>query len=193
MQDSQDFPLASRIELDRFLEQVERRAFKQAMFALRNEETALDVVQDAMLRLVVSYSGRPAGEFPMFFQRIVQNAIRDQMRRQKVRRLWVLFVSAFTRDDDELSDPLDACCERRIQRGHGAPSRVRAERDAGDHRARDRALPARQREAFLMRYWEELDIAETAAAMGCSEGASRRIARVPPTFAAALRARGIKP
>lgn len=174
---------------------MERRAFKQAMFALRNEETALDVVQDAMLRLVVSYSGRPAVEFPMLFQRIVQNAIRDQMRRQKVRRLWVSFVSAFTRDDDELSDPLDVLVASDGSNEAMAPHRefeqnemlAIIEREIG-------RLPARQREAFLMRYWEELDIAETAAAMGCSEGSVKtHCSRATHTLAAALRARGIKP
>ena len=189
------FQLASRNELERFLEQVERRAFKQAMFALRNEETALDVVQDAMLRLVASYASRPAGELPMLFQRIVQNAIRDQMRRQKVRRLWMSFVSVFGRNEEELSDPLDA-----LIAGDGSNEALAPHREAEQNQMlaiieREIArLPARQREAFLMRYWEEMDIAETAAAMGCSEGSVKtHCSRATHTLAAALKARGIKP
>jgi RNA polymerase sigma-70 factor (ECF subfamily) len=83
----QESPLSSRTELSDFLASVERRAFKQAMFAVRNEETSLDIVQDAMMRLAEKYGDRPAAEWPMLFQRILQNAIRDSYRRSKVRSL----------------------------------------------------------------------------------------------------------
>src|SRR5690349_24536307 len=100
--------LASRSELSAFLESVERRAFKQAVFAVRDEEAALDIVQDAMLRLAEKYGHRPVAELPMLFHRIVQNAIRDWFRRQKVRSLWTTLLSSLTpnRDDDE-QDPLE--------------------------------------------------------------------------------------
>ena len=77
--------LASRSELAAFLAGVEKRAFKQAVFAVRDEEAALDIVQDAMLRLAEKYGHLPPGELPALFHRIVQNAIRDWFRRQKVR------------------------------------------------------------------------------------------------------------
>ncbi|MGH8619940.1 MAG: RNA polymerase sigma factor, partial [Burkholderiales bacterium] len=80
--------MATRKELADFLAQVERRAFKQAVFAVRNDDAALDIVQDAMMRLADKYGGRPAAELPLLFQRILQNAIRDYFRRQKVRNLW---------------------------------------------------------------------------------------------------------
>ena len=83
-------PLATYKELADFLAEVERRAFKQALFAVRDEETALDIVQDAMLRLTERYAGRPPAELPLLFQRILQNAIRDFYRRHKVRSLWSL-------------------------------------------------------------------------------------------------------
>ncbi len=77
--------LASHQEISAFLAEVERRAFKQAMFAVRDEHSALDVVQDAMLKLTEKYSDKPAAELPMLFQRILQNTIHDHFRRQKVR------------------------------------------------------------------------------------------------------------
>jgi RNA polymerase sigma-70 factor (ECF subfamily) len=104
----QRIPLASRSELSTFLAGVEKRAFKQAMFAVRDEEAALDIVQDAMLRLAEKYGHLPVGELPLLFHRIVQNAIRDWYRRQKVRSLWTTLLSSLTagREDDD-QDPLE--------------------------------------------------------------------------------------
>src|SRR5512145_1685601 len=99
--------LASRSELSTFLQGIERRAFKQAVFAVREEEAALDIVQDAMLRLAEKYGLRPAAELPMLFHRIMQNAIRDWFRRQKVRSLWTTLLSSLGpgREDDDEQDP----------------------------------------------------------------------------------------
>ena len=80
--------LATPKELSDFLASVERRAFKQSVFAVHDDEAALDIVQDAMMRLAEKYSTRPAAELPLLFQRILQNAIRDHFRRQKVRSTW---------------------------------------------------------------------------------------------------------
>src|SRR3954454_9732785 len=100
--------LASRNELSAFLEGVERRAFKQAVFAVRDEQAALDIVQDAMLRLAERYGNRPVAELPLLFHRITQNAIRDWFRRQKVRSLWTtLFASLGVKGEDDDQDPLE--------------------------------------------------------------------------------------
>jgi len=188
-------PLASRSELSAFLEGTERRAFKQAVFAVRDEEAALDIVQDAMLRLSEKYGDRPAAELPMLFQRILQNAIRDWFRRQKVRSLWTTLFSALmpAQGEDEERDPLES-----LQ----AAGDANLEPPPGEQLERSQVLeiieqelaklPARQREAFLMRYWEELDVAETARAMGCSEGSVKtHCSRAARALAAALSARGI--
>ena len=82
--------MASRQELSDFLSSVERRAFKQAVFAVRDDDTALDLVQDAMMRLAERYGDKPAEELPMLFQRILQNRIHDHFRRNKVRNFWVI-------------------------------------------------------------------------------------------------------
>ena len=186
--------LATRTELSDFLASVERRAFRQAQFALRDEEAALDVVQEAMLKLADKYGHKPVEELPMLFQRILQNAVRDHMRRSKVRNFWVSLFSSFGGEDEEESDPLERISS---QDEAALPENPHARLEQSQLLAiiekEIERLPARQREAFLMRYWEELDIAETAAAMGCSEGSVKtHCSRATHTLAEALRARGIQ-
>lgn len=173
---------------------MERRAFKQAMFAVRNEETALDIVQDAMLRLAEKYGDRDAAEWPMLFQRILQNAIRDYYRRSKVRSMWTTLFSSLTSSDDEDEDPLETLASDAESDDPTTPHRS-AERMQllGIIEKEISRLPPRQREAFLMRYWEDMDIAETAAAMGCTEGSVKtHCSRATHSLAAALKAKGIE-
>src|SRR5436305_5784343 len=99
-----EFSLATHQEISAFLAEVERRAFKQAMFAVRNEESALDIVQDAMLKLTEKYADKPPAELPMLFQRILQNTIHDHFRRQKVRSTWTTLLSALGHKDDREDD-----------------------------------------------------------------------------------------
>jgi RNA polymerase sigma-70 factor (ECF subfamily) len=187
--------LASRSELSAFLEGVERRAFKQAVFAVRDEEAALDNVQDAMLRLSEKYGQRPAAELPMLFHRIMQNAIRDWYRRQKVRSLWTTLLSSLgagrgEEDDHDPLETLEAADESNVEE---SPA-VQVERSQVLEIIEQEIakLPLRQREAFIMRYWEELDVAETARAMGCSEGSVKtHCSRATHALAVALKARGI--
>jgi len=186
--------LASRSELAAFLKDVERRAFKQAVFAVREQEAALDIVQDAMLRLAEKYGDRPPGELPLLFHRIMQNAIRDWFRRQRVRSLWTTLLSSLNPGrEDEDQDPLET-----LESIDGSNT----EEAPGEHLERVQILeiieeeisrlPERQREAFIMRYWEELDVAETARRMRCSEGSVKtHCSRATHTLAAALRARGV--
>lgn len=190
-------PVASRLELSDFLAGVERRAFKQALFGVRDEQAALDIVQDAMMRLAEKYGDRPPEELPLLFQRILQNAIRDHHRRHKVRSLWTTLLSAIlpNRDDDDDHDPLESlvCADPDL---HPATPQQQLERSEVLHIIEEEVsrLPQRQREAFLMRYWEELDIAETAEAMGCSEGSVKtHCSRATRSLASALKARGIQP
>lgn len=193
--DNKDSPLASRNELSDFLADVERRAFKQALFAVRDEHVALDIVQDAMLRLAEKYGAKPVAELPPLFQRILQNAIRDFFRRQKVRSLWVTLLSSLAprRDDDE-ADPLETLETAAGPSNQRGPELALQQSQLLDLIEREiRKLPARQREAFLLRYWEELDVAETAAVMGCSEGSVKtHCSRAAHALATALKARGIE-
>lgn len=167
------------------------------MFAIRDEDAALDVVQDAMLRLTVHYAGKPVVELPMLFQRILQNAIHDHFRRLKVRSTWTTLLSVLGQKDerDEEYDPLETLLARSDSNAGADPAELaqQAQTVATIERALAR-LPARQREAFLLRYWEELDVAETAAAMGCSEGSVKtHCSRAVHALAEMLKARGVTP
>jgi RNA polymerase sigma-70 factor, ECF subfamily len=165
------------------------------VFAVRDEEAALDIVQDAMLRLAEKYGHLPANELPALFHRIVQNAIRDWFRRQKVRSLWTTLLSSLGpgRDDDEDHDPLDTLQPAPgSDLQQGPAEQLEQSQVLEIIRQEVSKLPMRQRQAFMLRYWEELDVAETARAMNCSEGSVKtHCSRAAHALQEALRARGI--
>jgi RNA polymerase sigma-70 factor (ECF subfamily) len=165
------------------------------VFAVRDEEAALDIVQDAMMRLSERYADRPPEELPPLFQRILQNAIRDWFRRQKVRSLWTTLLSSLApgRGEEDDQDPLETLQEAGdANREESPPDRLERSQVIEIIEQEIGRLPTRQREAFIMRYWEELDVAETAKAMGCSEGSVKtHCSRAAHALAAALRARGV--
>ncbi len=156
---------------------------------------ALDIVQDAMIKLAEKYGNNPAEELPMLFQRILQNTIRDYYRRQKVRSTWTTLMSSLIpqHEDDEY-DPLETLQDKDNQSQPGAPdAHLEQSQVIGLIEEALKELPARQREAFLLRYWEDLDTAETAAVMGCSEGSVKtHCSRATHALAAALKAKGVK-
>lgn len=187
--------LCSPAELSQFLTSVERRAYKHAVFALRDEHIALDIVQDAMLRLSEKYGDKPAEELPLLFQRILQNIIRDHFRRQKVRSSWItLFSGLQSRNEEEEFDPLDVLEDKYNHSAPVAPDTSLQQRQTITRiELAVAALPARQREAFLLRYWEGLDTAETAEVMGCTEGSVKtHCSRATHALAAALKTQGIE-
>jgi len=193
---SNDTPLATHQEIAAFLANVERRAFKQAMFAVRDEDAALDIAQDAMLKLTEKYAEKPPGELPMLFQRILQNTIHDHFRRQKVRSTWTVLLSAFgdKGDRDEDYDPLETLPAKSSSNATVDPAvQVEQGQIVGIIEQALARLPARQREAFLLRYWEELDVAETAAAMGCSEGSVKtHCSRAVHALSEMLKVKGVR-
>ena len=164
------------------------------MFAVHDEEAALDIVQDSMLKLAEKYGDRPEEEYPMLFQRILQNTIRDYYRRSKVRSMWTALLSAFSSNDDDDYDPLETLAADEDDAGPRTPeSKLLQAQTLNIIDGEINKLPTRQREAFLMRYWEDMDVAETAAAMGCSEGSVKtHCSRATHALAAALSAKGIK-
>ena len=188
--------MATDTELEDFLRSVEKRAFKRTVYTVRDEEAALDIVQDAMVRLAERYAERPAAEFGPLFQRILGNATMDWFRRQRVRDGVMQNLSAFESagdgDDFDLLEHLESLQPSAgVEGADVAAGRRQLLRTIEDEVQK---LPGRQREAFLLRYWEELDVAETAAAMGCTEGSVKtHCSRAVHALARALRQRGISP
>jgi RNA polymerase sigma-70 factor, ECF subfamily len=184
--------MATAQELSDFLAQVERRAFKQTVYAVRDDHAALDIVQDAMLKLAEKYANRPVTEYPMLFQRILQNTMRDYWRRQKTRNLWTTLFSSFgsNDEDDDERDPLEVLGS---EDGSDTPdTQVERSQTIVIIENALQELPTRQREAFILRYWEDMDVAETAAAMGCSQGSVKtHCSRAVRALAAILEKNGI--
>ena len=186
--------MASEQELSAFLLSVEKRAFKQAVFAVRDDDAALDIVQDAMIKLAENYFDRPAAELPLLFQRILSNATMDYFRRQKVRNAVMTNMSDFEGGDADGDFDLLEILETQdgAMGAQSAADEVSRAQILQSIEAEVEQLPARQREAFLLRYWEELDVAETASVMGCSEGSVKtHCSRAVHALAKSLKAKGI--
>jgi RNA polymerase sigma-70 factor (ECF subfamily) len=187
--------LATEQELSDFLKSVEKRAFKRCVYHVRDEEAALDIVQDAMLKLSEHYGDKPPNELPMLFQRILSNCTLDWFRRQKTRKALFSnmndFESADTEGDFDLLETFTA--QDGSQQQESAEDSTRRAQILREIEVEIQQLPARQREAFLMRYWEDMDVAETAAAMGCSEGSVKtHCSRAVAALSKALKAKGIE-
>lgn len=187
--------MATEQELSDFLKSVEKRAFKRSLYHVRNEEAALDIVQDSMLRLAQHYGDKPAAELPMLFQRILSNCTLDWFRRQKTRNALFSNFSDFEGAGEDgaefdLLETYDGPQSSEV--AQSAETLTQRAQTLREIEAEIQELPARQREAFLLRYWEELDVAETAAAMGCTEGSVKtHCFRAIQALSKALKARGI--
>lgn len=153
-------------QLNRFFADVERRALRIAEIAVRDRDDALDIVQDAMIKLARNYSDRSSDEWTPLFYRILQNGVRDWHRRQAVRRRVMAWFPKAKSDDNDYDaiaaapDPAGRAPDQELQNAEAMQDMETAVHD----------LPTRQREAFMLRTFEGLDVAGTAVAMGCSEG-----------------------
>jgi RNA polymerase sigma-70 factor (ECF subfamily) len=152
--------------LEAFLAGVERKAFRIAQIALRHEADALDVVQDAMMQLSSRYASRPAQEWKPLFYRILENRVRDVQRRRSVRNRVMSYMPWRGEDEEEAVDPV----EQAVDQGPLPPAQLESDEAMAALEQAIAALPTRQRQAFLLRNFEGLDVAETAAAMKCSPG-----------------------
>ncbi|HEX3847167.1 MAG TPA: RNA polymerase sigma factor [Steroidobacteraceae bacterium] len=154
-------------ELEKFLAEIERRAFRMAQVALRDPDDAMDVVQDAMLKLARNYASRPSAEWRPLFYRILENGIRDLQRRRTVRKRFMVWLPGPKEDPEgDAQDPLENVADS----SPAIPETLMQGQAMEKLETSLRALPTRQREAFMLRNFEGMDVAETATAMGCSEG-----------------------
>ena len=187
--------MATELELSEFLKGVEKRAFKRSVYHVRNEESALDIVQESMMKLAEHYGDKPAAELPLLFQRILSNCTLDWFRRQKTRNaLFSNFSDYHSSGEDEEFDILETLeVENDSDGTESAETTTSRAQVLREIETELQQLSPRQREAFLMRYWEEMDVAETAAAMGCSEGSVKvHCFRATQALSAALKAKGIR-
>lgn len=188
--------MASDLELSDFLKNAEKKAFKRAYYHVRDEEAALDIVQDSMIKLCTNYAEKPLSEVPLLFQRILSNTVLDWFRRRKTRN--ALFSNRDDFENDESPGHFESI---EVLAGNvDLPTNQSAESLVSRMQTVDQIekavmnLPVRQREAFLLRYWEELDVSETAAVMGCSEGSVKtHCSRAILALSKTLTEQGMKP
>jgi RNA polymerase sigma-70 factor, ECF subfamily len=152
--------------LNGFLAEIERRAYRMAQVALGHDDDALDAVQDAMIQLARRYADRPPEEWRPLFYRILENRIRDMRRRRVVRGRVMTWLPWNSGESDEIPDPVESAPDP----APGPGQTAEGDEMMAALQAAVQKLPARQRQAFLLRSLEGLDVAETAAAMGCSDG-----------------------
>lgn len=158
--------LQKQQQLNQFLGDVERRALRMAEIGVRDRDEALDLVQNAMIKLARNYATRDSEEWAPLFYRILQNGVRDWHRRNAVRKKVMVWFGGKGSDGDDYDvvaaapDPMGRTPEQQLQNAEAMSSMEVAVHE----------LPTRQREAFMLRTFEGLDVAGTAIAMGCSQG-----------------------
>ena len=188
--------MATDKELSDFLKNTEKRAFKRTLYHVRDDEAALDIMQDSMIKLATHYADKPAAELPLLFQRILSNTTLDWFRRRKTRNALFSNLSDFAagqeEEDFDLLETFNSTSQ--AQWGESTEDLTRRKQVFLQIESDIQNLPPRQREAFLLRYWEEMDVAETAAAMGCTEGSVKtHCSRAVHALSRSLRAKGIQP
>ena len=188
--------VASQQELSDFLQSVEKRAYKRSVYHVRDEEAALDIVQDSMMKLAEHYGDKPITELPMLFQRILSNTTLDWFRRNTTRKALFSNFSDFEsgKEEGEFDILESLSSENDSQKTKSAEDTFASTANIREIEEEIQNLPLRQREAFLLRYWEDLDVSETAAAMGCSEGSVKtHCSRAIQSLSKALTAKGLRP
>ncbi|MEX0976926.1 MAG: RNA polymerase sigma factor [Woeseia sp.] len=163
-----DAALQRERELDRFLSDVEKRALRIAEISVRDRDEALDLVQEAMIKLVRRYAQRSAEEWPPLFYRILQNGVRDWHRRRFVRNRVIAWFGSAT--DDDVARDIDVIAAAADPAGRAPDQELETQQAMQSLEVALAHLPTRQREAFMLRTFEGLDVADTAKAMGCTAG-----------------------
>lgn len=157
------------VNIEDFLVHIEKRAFVMARVATGDKEEALDIVQDAMIKLVSSYSNKASNDWPPLFHRIMQNKINDWYRKQKVRNTWRRWLGNDSSDEGEFRDSL--FLENKSNDQDRLPEQELNSMEFSESLEKALTiLPMRQKQAFMLRAWEEMSTKETSKIMSCSEG-----------------------
>ena len=164
-------PISARLTdttpMEQFLKDIERRAFHMARLATGSRDDALDIVQDAMYKLVEKYSAKSADEWRPLFYRILNSKITDYYRRNGVKNRLISLASWGMKPDELGGDLID----RAEGRNSETPDQMLVrELQIKQLTAAVKKLPTRQREAFMLRCWDGMSTATTAKTMGCTEG-----------------------
>ena len=153
--------------LDQFLRDVERRALRMAELGCGSRDDALDMVQDAMCGFVRHYAEKPSAEWAPLFYRVLDSRLNDYRRRRTVRSRW---LAVFDRAPDGEDADLDPVAQAPDLQEPGPLMRLAGGEAGQALESALKALPLRQRQAFLLRLWEGFDVATTAQVMHCSQG-----------------------
>lgn len=151
--------------MNHFLAEIEGRAFRMAQIATGNRDDALEIVQDAMIKLVQKYSNHHAAEWKPLFYRILNTRILDWHRRQSVRNRFRSWLHWHDNEDEEGEDALE---QHPDDANHEPDVKLEDNQFIASLNSALGSLPIRQQQAFLLRVWEGLDINETASIMQCS-------------------------
>jgi RNA polymerase sigma-70 factor (ECF subfamily) len=171
--------VTNQASLNDFLANVQTKAFHIAYGALWDQETALDVVQESVMRLVEYYRDKPEKDWPALFRTILNSKINDQRRKRmlaqakrKLLSLTGLGLADAASDEQMLEAELPS---RQHEEGFSDPE---AEVTAGELKLHIEqalvTLAERQRQVFLLREQLGLSIRETAEALGCSENSIKQ-------------------
>jgi RNA polymerase sigma-70 factor (sigma-E family) len=141
-------------EFRRFVTGRWPRLMKTAFLLTGEQHAAEDLVQSTLERVYVAWRRVGSADDPeAYVRRVMVNAHARRHRRR-------LKEFLAPRDDSGLAHELPDAGDRIAQADdRGALLKALAQ------------LPARQREAVVLRYWEDLSETQVAAAMGCSVGA----------------------
>lgn len=188
--------MATEQELSDFLKQTEKKSFKRTYYLVRDEDAALDIMQDSMIKLATHYGDKPPAELPLLFQRILSNTTLDWFRRQKTRKQHFVNMAEFAGSDDGSDFDLMDVLQSTAHTAHSESAEQLTDRKQTLQQIENAVLQlsGRQREAFLLRYLEEMSVAETATVMGCTQGSVKtHCSRAIDTLHRLLSSQGIQP
>lgn len=149
-------------QLNQFFILHEKKAYVIAFMSLKNQDDALDVVQDVMIKFVVKYKLKNQTDWTSLFYRMIQNRITDFHRQNTQKRKYFGVFSHDTEDNivEQVADENHVSALKQIDNNMKIENLQQSLT----------TLPKRQLQAFICRIWEGLSVAQTAQSMKCSQG-----------------------